>query len=431
MTAHGCAGDVVRATDGARSPRRRSPPTSSAGSCTSRCPYRVFDPRGRAVRVGAAVGLWDAGEGRVPAARPEPARLLQRRVPRVRAVDPEHLDGRQPERRAGRRRPEPAARGRGLPQARRAHARRERRPADGPDEPHHGQPLRGRAGPRQLGRRRHLRQLRLRSARLHLPVLRAAAALLGLRPREGAAARAATAWWSACTAPTPTTTTSRAASTEPPLSVWQMLAEEGHPSIMVQPNARGKTYCYFGMAGADVFEAWADVASHYRLDPRHALLTGSSMGGFGTYKLATQFPDLFKAIFPNIAPEICALTESRRGARRAHRRDRHRRRVREPAQRPGARAVRPGRPAGQRRHHHPQRAAASTSSATATTPGTSRARTPARATRSTGSSCATSTRALNRSASARRAQPAARHLRAQRLRRATIATACAPTTPTG
>ena len=34
------------------------------------------------------------------------------------------------------------------------------------------------------------------------------------------------------------------------------------------------------------------------------------MGGFGTYKLGTQFPDLFKAIFPNIAPEICALPEA-------------------------------------------------------------------------------------------------------------------------
>jgi poly(3-hydroxybutyrate) depolymerase len=99
-------------------------------------------------------------------------------------------------------------------------------------------------------------------------------------------------------------------STEPPLSVWQMLAEEGTPSIVLLPNARGKTYCYYGMAGADVFEAWADVAAHYRLDPEQALLTGSSMGGFGTYKLATQFPDLFKAIFPNIAPEICALTEA-------------------------------------------------------------------------------------------------------------------------
>ena len=99
-------------------------------------------------------------------------------------------------------------------------------------------------------------------------------------------------------------------STEPPLSVWQMLAEQGTPSVMVMPNARGMTYCYYGMAGADVFEAWADAASHYRLDPDQALLTGSSMGGFGVYKLATAFPDLFKAIFPNIAPEICDLTEA-------------------------------------------------------------------------------------------------------------------------
>lgn len=89
-----------------------------------------------------------------------------------------------------------------------------------------------------------------------------------------------------------------------------MLAEQGHPSVMMMPNARGSTYCYFGMAGADVFEAWADAAAHYRLDPSQSVISGSSMGGFGTYKLATQFPDLFKAIFPNIAPEICDLTEA-------------------------------------------------------------------------------------------------------------------------
>ncbi len=99
-------------------------------------------------------------------------------------------------------------------------------------------------------------------------------------------------------------------STEPPLSVWRMLAQEGNPSIMVLPNARGMTYCYFGMAGADVFEAWADAAQHYRLDPDQALLSGSSMGGYGVYKLSSQFPDLFKAIFPNIAPEICDLTQA-------------------------------------------------------------------------------------------------------------------------
>ena len=98
-------------------------------------------------------------------------------------------------------------------------------------------------------------------------------------------------------------------STQPPLFVWKMLAEQGNPSIMMMPNARGTTYCYYGMAGADVFEAWADLASHYRLDSRQTLLTGSSMGGFGVYKFGTAYPDLFKAIFPNVGPEICSLTD--------------------------------------------------------------------------------------------------------------------------
>jgi len=66
-------------------------------------------------------------------------------------------------------------------------------------------------------------------------------------------------------------------------------------SIVITPNARGTAYWYYGEAGADVFEVWADVAHHYRLDPRSTLLGGLSMGGYATWKLGGQFPDLFAA----------------------------------------------------------------------------------------------------------------------------------------
>ena len=84
------------------------------------------------------------------------------------------------------------------------------------------------------------------------------------------------------------------------LDTWRMLAEAGRPSIMVLPGARGVSYFYQGLAATDVFEVWADAAAHYRLNPRYVVQSGSSMGGFGAYKLASQYPDLYVAAFPNI-----------------------------------------------------------------------------------------------------------------------------------
>ena len=95
---------------------------------------------------------------------------------------------------------------------------------------------------------------------------------------------------------------------DPPLQTWQMLAETGRPSIMAMPNARGTTYFYFGLAAADVFEMWAHVAANYDLDPGYVVQTGSSMGGFGTYKLGTQFPDLYSAVFPNVGINTAAAS---------------------------------------------------------------------------------------------------------------------------
>jgi hypothetical protein len=86
------------------------------------------------------------------------------------------------------------------------------------------------------------------------------------------------------------------------LDTWRMLAQAGRPSIVVLPNARGPAMFYTGLAAADVFEAWADAAGRYRLDPSATFLTGTSMGGYGTYKLGVQYPDLFNALIPNVGP---------------------------------------------------------------------------------------------------------------------------------
>jgi hypothetical protein len=73
-------------------------------------------------------------------------------------------------------------------------------------------------------------------------------------------------------------------------------------SITITPEGRGPDGWYYDYAGADTFEVWADVAARYRLDPAYTALTGYSMGGYGTYKLATQFPDLFAAAQPTVGP---------------------------------------------------------------------------------------------------------------------------------
>ena len=76
--------------------------------------------------------------------------------------------------------------------------------------------------------------------------------------------------------------------------------ERGPGSIVITPEARGPDGCYASYAAADVFEVWADVARHYKLDPDWTAITGYSMGGIGTFKLGEQFPDLFARAQPTV-----------------------------------------------------------------------------------------------------------------------------------
>lgn len=69
--------------------------------------------------------------------------------------------------------------------------------------------------------------------------------------------------------------------------------ERSTGSIVLTSEARDPGGSYTGYAAADVFEAWADAARHYPLDPSWRAIAGYSLGGLGTYKLAEQFPDLF------------------------------------------------------------------------------------------------------------------------------------------
>jgi hypothetical protein len=73
-------------------------------------------------------------------------------------------------------------------------------------------------------------------------------------------------------------------------------------AIVITPSGRGPDGWYYDHAGADTFEVWADAASHYKLNPSFTDIAGYSMGGYGTYKFTSQFPDLFAKAQPTVGP---------------------------------------------------------------------------------------------------------------------------------
>ncbi len=80
------------------------------------------------------------------------------------------------------------------------------------------------------------------------------------------------------------------------------IGERGRGSIVITPAGRGPDGWYWGHAGADTFEVWAEVARLYRLDSDWTSISGYSMGGYGTYKFAAQYPDLFARANPVVGP---------------------------------------------------------------------------------------------------------------------------------
>ena len=68
--------------------------------------------------------------------------------------------------------------------------------------------------------------------------------------------------------------------------------------VIATPQARGQTVGYSGLGEVDTFEVWADVASRYALDFDRVALSGISMGGIGSFRLASLYPDLFSRVFP-------------------------------------------------------------------------------------------------------------------------------------
>jgi dienelactone hydrolase len=77
-------------------------------------------------------------------------------------------------------------------------------------------------------------------------------------------------------------------------NVYPHLAGE-RGCLAVTPLAQGRDGWYWDEALVDTLAAVVDVQRHYPVDRERISVTGYSMGGYGTYRLTTLFPELFSA----------------------------------------------------------------------------------------------------------------------------------------
>src|SRR5437764_2725866 len=72
---------------------------------------------------------------------------------------------------------------------------------------------------------------------------------------------------------------------------------EVRDSICATTLGRGPDGWYLDEAELDFWEVWNRISASYRLDADRTVISGYSMGGFGTYRLALGHPDLFTRPF--------------------------------------------------------------------------------------------------------------------------------------
>ena len=68
--------------------------------------------------------------------------------------------------------------------------------------------------------------------------------------------------------------------------------------LVVCPKGRDTASMYLDSAEKDVLDVMADVQRTYRVDATRIYLMGHSMGGYGTWSIAMNHPDIFAALGP-------------------------------------------------------------------------------------------------------------------------------------
>ncbi len=72
--------------------------------------------------------------------------------------------------------------------------------------------------------------------------------------------------------------------------------------VVISPRGRGTSSWYLGKGLVDFNEVWADAFASFALDPDRVVVSGHSMGGWGSYLLSILYPDRFAAAFPVAGP---------------------------------------------------------------------------------------------------------------------------------
>ncbi|HYB99570.1 MAG TPA: alpha/beta hydrolase-fold protein [Candidatus Limnocylindrales bacterium] len=85
-------------------------------------------------------------------------------------------------------------------------------------------------------------------------------------------------------------------------------------SLVVTPNSRATDGFYVGRNEYDHFEVWNDVLRNYNVDATRTAMTGYSMGGYATYRLASLYPDLFGKALSIVGPPAAGIWDGTGGA---------------------------------------------------------------------------------------------------------------------
>ena len=82
---------------------------------------------------------------------------------------------------------------------------------------------------------------------------------------------------------------------------------EDRGSICADTEGFGPGGWYFDAAEVDFWDVWHALAESYTLDPDRTVISGYSMGGFATYKLGLEYPDVFAGAMALAGPPTCEI----------------------------------------------------------------------------------------------------------------------------
>jgi len=74
--------------------------------------------------------------------------------------------------------------------------------------------------------------------------------------------------------------------------------EQTFPCITIFPQSQKRTWQAGKPDAQRALDILAEVRKKYKIDPKRSYLTGLSMGGYGTWSLAVEHPEMWAAIVP-------------------------------------------------------------------------------------------------------------------------------------